>query len=723
MEHRHEENLGHNSESPATGGSPDVSLDDPDHFDIDSDAECDTNEESSNTQHRGQNRLLNFQKEHPLADSHGIRYVKDNASRIPNFVGKNLPRCDEGDREFYCSTMLTLFKPWRKGEDLKNVNMNWDEAFQTHPFSESETRYMRNFNVRYECLDARDDYRAQMKKSEPTITGSWNVEDEDDVEVEDNLVHGIDPENDDVDTPFGPFLQGPKHEKRMKETESVRQMMCSMGWADPLDTVQPRSESSSFIPEKNLSGAAWEQAIDKLKKTISDQKNKHNILRKPDQDNISPHTGTLNPHGTNFVKIVDKSYLDSKFYVDGSSDLIDSFVEEFTLNEEQERAFRIITNHAVSKNSEQLRMYLGGMGGTGKSQVIKALSHFFTSRNEAHRFIIVAPTGTAAALLGGSTYHSMFGINDKSGTSRIGHVKEKMAGVQYIFFDEVSMLSARDLYRIHVQLARVFDCAHVPFGNLNMVFSGDFAQLPPALGGENVSLYSRTIGSISTDIKSQEEAVGKALWHQMTTVVILRENMRQKHQSTEDAQFRTALENMRFKACTPEDIIFLRTLVSSKLPGRRSICDEDFRNISIITGTNLHKDEINRLGAIRFAQETGQSLVDFYSDDSPCGTQTDTEKVRSVKRVGEISDDMRDALWSQPPSSSDKHVAGKLSICIGLPVMIRYNYATEICMTRGQEGFVQGWQSKKGTNGQVVLDTLFVKLKDPPICIQVPGLP
>ena len=599
--------------------------------------------------------------------------------------------------------------------------MSWDEAFQTHPFSESETRYMRNFNVRYECLDARDDYRAQMKKSEPTITGSWNIEDENNIEVEDNLLHGVEPENVDLDdTPFGPFLQGPKHKKRMKEIESVRQMMCSMGWADPLDTVQPRPDSSSFIPEKNLSGAAWEQAIDRLKKTISEKKNEYNVLCKPEQD---PHTLSHNPHDTNIVKIVDKSYLDSKFYVDGVSELIDSTVEDFTLNKEQERAFRIITNHAISKNSEQLRMYLGGMGGTGKSQVIKALSHFFTSRNEAHRFIIVAPTGTAAALLGGSTYHSMFGINDKSGTGRIGHVKEKMAGVQYIFFDEVSMLSAKDLYRIHVQLARVFDCADVPFGNLNMVFSGDFAQLPPALGGENVSLYSRTIGSISTDIKSQEEAIGKALWHQMTTVVILRENMRQKHQSTEDAQFRTALENMRFKACTPEDIVFLRTLVSSKVPGRRSICDEDFRNVSIITGTNLHKDEINRLGAIRFAQETGQSLVDFYSDDSPCGTQSDTEKVRCVKRVGEISDEMREALWSQPPSSSDKHVAGKLSICIGLPVMIRYNYATEICMTRGQEGFVRGWQSKKGTNGQVVLDTLFVKLKDPPIHIQVPGLP
>ena len=61
-----------------------------------------------------------------------------------------------------------------------------------------------------------------------------------------------------------------------------------------------------------------------------------------------------------------------------------------------------------------------------------------------------------------------------------------------------------------------------------MIFSGDFAQLPPAIGGEHVSLYSKSIGVIAADIKSQEESVWKALWHQITTVVILCANMRQK---------------------------------------------------------------------------------------------------------------------------------------------------------------------------------------------------
>ena len=92
----------------------------------------------------------------------------------------------------------------------------------------------------------------------------------------------------------------------------------------------------------------------------------------------------------------------------------------YSLNAEQERAFRIVANHAMSSEPDQLRMYLGSMGGTGKSQVIKSLAHFFASRNEAHRFVVVAPTGTAAAILRGATYHSMFGIHGRMNKSHIG---------------------------------------------------------------------------------------------------------------------------------------------------------------------------------------------------------------------------------------------------------------------------------------------------------------
>jgi len=39
---------------------------------------------------------------------------------------------------------------------------------------------------------------------------------------------------------------------------------------------------------------------------------------------------------------------------------------------------------------------------------------------------------------------------------------------------------------------------------------------------------------------------------------------------------------------------------------------------------NAHKDKLNELGSLRFAKETGQELVDFYSSDSL--SQGDVEK-------------------------------------------------------------------------------------------------
>jgi hypothetical protein len=104
-----------------------------------------------------------FQPEHPLYQTHQISIDKS-VELVPNFAGGSLPRCDHGDREYYCATMLTLFKPWRSGEDLKNENYSWDETFTSHIFTPRQEELMKFFNIRYECNDARDDFSKQLKK-------------------------------------------------------------------------------------------------------------------------------------------------------------------------------------------------------------------------------------------------------------------------------------------------------------------------------------------------------------------------------------------------------------------------------------------------------------------------------------------------------------------------------------------------------------------------------
>jgi hypothetical protein len=113
-----------------------------------------------------------------------------------------------------------------------------------------------------------------------------------------------------------------------------------------------------------------------------------------------------------------------------------------------------------------------------------------------------------------------------------------------MFIDEVSMLACHDMYKISSQLAKALNVHEKPFGGVNVIFAGDFAQLPPVAGA---SLYSGMVGTqVDSGLKPhlQEAALGKALWHQVTTVVILRQNMCQKTQTTEDAAFQQALVNM-----------------------------------------------------------------------------------------------------------------------------------------------------------------------------------
>jgi hypothetical protein len=54
---------------------------------------------------------------------------------------------------------------------------------------------------------------------------------------------------------------------------------------------------------------------------------------------------------------------------------------------------------------------------------------------------------------------------------------------------------------------------------------------------------------------------------------------------------------MRYAACTPEDIKFLKTRIAGRCPGQPKLADKTFRNVSIITALNAQKDRINELGS------------------------------------------------------------------------------------------------------------------------------
>ena len=385
-----------------------------------------------------------FKRDHPLYNTHVTKVFPTKTNAAINFIGRTLPRCDQGDREFYCLTMLALFKPWRSGLDLKTSEKSWDDTFTEHAFTAREKQLMRNFNIKYECLDAKDDFNAKLKAGinlNDSVISNWDASNDND-------------DNDgDITSEQDPFTSSVEYEveklckselSRQKEAAMIKDVLRRTGWLDNVHGSAKDIDTQPVVPKKDLTSAMWKTLVQNKKQEI------HELTVASKQSNSNnascDHAHNLTP---DVVKVIDKAYLEKKCHTTKHNASIDKVCREFELNEEQERAFKIIANHIVMPGSEPLKMYIGGMGGTGKSRVLYAVAKFFEYRNESYRFMIVAPTGTAAALLSGSTYHSALGINDLSNESQaaksLAQVRTRLQGVDYIFMDEVSMLSCHDL--------------------------------------------------------------------------------------------------------------------------------------------------------------------------------------------------------------------------------------------------------------------------------------
>ncbi|KAI0083065.1 hypothetical protein BDY19DRAFT_871039, partial [Irpex rosettiformis] len=148
-----------------------------------------TNNEKNNKYHK----FDFFLDDHPQCETHRVRIVEEKNAKVPDFIGGILPRKDKGNREEYCLTMLSLFKPWRSGLELKTVSNSWSESFDSHEFSLRQYDIMNNFNLRYECRDARDDFAAQRKAKGRGIT-DWPSDFNDDVldDMDNNSNQAID---------------------------------------------------------------------------------------------------------------------------------------------------------------------------------------------------------------------------------------------------------------------------------------------------------------------------------------------------------------------------------------------------------------------------------------------------------------------------------------------------------------------------------------------------
>lgn len=142
--------------------------------------------------------------------------------------------------------------------------------------------------------------------------------------------------------------------------------------------------------------------------------------------------------------------------------------------------------YALDHYKKGNNLFITGSAGTGKSVLIKKIYDDAIQRGE--KIQVCALTGCAALLLNcnARTLHSWSGIKIAKGskTDVIASVfRNKQAiknwkKVKILIIDEISMMSMKILDIIE-ELARAIRLNPKPFGGIQVIFTGDFYQLPP----------------------------------------------------------------------------------------------------------------------------------------------------------------------------------------------------------------------------------------------------
>ncbi|WVQ76888.1 hypothetical protein IAR50_006562 [Cryptococcus sp. DSM 104548] len=138
---------------------------------------------------------------------------------------------------------------------------------------------------------------------------------------------------------------------------------------------------------------------------------------------------------------------------------------------------------AVIDNKQNV--FYSGKAGTGKSltlrQIITSLKCIY---KKEHEIAITAPTGLAAINIGGDTIHTWGGIGYGLGTAEqlmkglSRDQRKRWRGCKVLVLDEISMVDARLLDKLG-EMAKALRKSDVLWGGIQLVFSGDFFQLPP----------------------------------------------------------------------------------------------------------------------------------------------------------------------------------------------------------------------------------------------------
>ncbi len=291
-------------------------------------------------------------------------------------------------------------------------------------------------------------------------------------------------------------------------------------------------------------------------------------------------------------------------------------------------------------------MFVTGQAGTGKSELIKYIKTWIESQGMIPA--ITSYTGVSALGIKGVTLHRWAGIKlAEEGAIELIHIVKKnrnamknWKNTDLLVIDEISMLSPDLLYKLDC-IGRSVRRIQAPFGGIQLLFSGDFAQLPP----------------VKTDVYCFECPTWESC---KLDICYLTENMRQC-----DPLFQKVLSEIRMGRLSDEGRELLLSRVGVKVGTEDIIPTKLFSHRKSV-------DEINE-----------ENLKQIPREDNPLQRFKAVDFIESKREVN--PEYQQNYIATLNKTCQAKPI---LDLLVGAQVMLIHNLDIDMSLVNGSRGVV-----------------------------------
>lgn len=151
-------------------------------------------------------------------------------------------------------------------------------------------------------------------------------------------------------------------------------------------------------------------------------------------------------------------------------------------------------SQALSILKTGANVFLTGEPGSGKTHLLNEYIKYL--RDQSIEPEITASTGIAATHIGGMTVHSWSGIgiktklekNDLNKIKASQYIVRRITKAKVLIIEEISMLTGDTLSMVDT-VCREIKQSPKPFGGIQVIFAGDFFQLPPVVSAPSLFAF------------------------------------------------------------------------------------------------------------------------------------------------------------------------------------------------------------------------------------------